>query len=90
MEPMWALKTSEGLQRIVPRLNDSAPGWRVERQEVDAFGHLHWCVYLDQDATVTFSEPDSGIKKLERQLGGFLSDLGSHNIMETLDVSVVS
>jgi hypothetical protein len=64
----WRWRSRGGIQKIVPRLNDSAAGWRVEKQEVDDSEHLHWCLYMDSDTEVRIEEVDKEIMDLEYSL----------------------
>ena len=87
---LWHWKTSTGMQRLVPRLNDSAPGWRVEKQEVDHYGNLHWCLYMDADTHVRIQEVDKKLHDLESSLRGYMRDLAALEVMGTLGASVVT
>ena len=75
---------------MVPRLNDAAEGWRVEKLDVDHSQHLHWCLYFDDDSSVQLEAVDEGTRQLEDALKGYMLDLAATGVLETLGSSIVT
>ena len=87
---LWQWRTRGGLQRLAPRLDAGGEGWRVEKEDVDAGNHLHWCVYTDGDGTLEVEPVSKEMEGLEDALRGFVGDLAGLLVMDTLSDSVVT
>ena len=87
---LWQWRSRGGRQALVPRLNDAAEGWRVEKLDVDHSQHLHWCLYFDDDSSVHLEAVDEGTRQLEDALKGYMLDLAATGVLETLGSSIVT
>ena len=87
---LWAWRSRGGLQIIVPRLNESSAGWRVDKLETNVAGHKHWCLYFNGDEHVKILPTDTALVELESSLRAYVRDLAALDIMDSLPESVVT
>ena len=90
---LWAWRSRGGLQIIVPRLNESSAGWRVDKletAETNVAGHKHWCLYFNGDKLVKILPTDTALGELESSLRSYVRDLAALDIMDSLSESVVT